>query len=242
MVQAISRAAGILRLVAESPSGLRLYELADLMDLKRTTVFNLADTLVEEGFLTREPDTRYVIGPAVGELYRNGGENRNKLHIESELSRFFLNFSEATIVLTELRNSDIRACLYMPRDCGGKAQYPADMTLNPYFTVCGLIFFAYAPDEDLGGLRVRHPFEYRGLEGWSSFANFQRAVNLTRKNGFAESPMTPEGEIKFGIPVFDADGMLRQAITFSVYDLEYWQPKRKELLQDLFALAKRLEA
>lgn len=157
------------------------------------------------------------------------------------LVSFFLKFSETTIVWTELRNNDIRASLYMPRDCSGRPQYPTDMTLNPYFTVCGLIFFAYAPDEDLGGLRVRHPFEYRGLEGWGSFENFQNAVALARRNGYAESPMTPEGEIKFGIPVFDTDGMLRRSITFSVYDPEYWEPRREELLKDLFALADRLE-
>ena len=79
MVQAISRAANILKLVADSPDGLRLFELADLMDLKRTTVFNLADTLVQEGLLSREPDTRYVLGPTVGELYRNGGGKRREL-------------------------------------------------------------------------------------------------------------------------------------------------------------------
>lgn len=89
MVQAISRAAKILRLVAESSDGLRLYELAGLIGLKRTTVFNLADTLVQEGLLSREPDTRYILGPTVGQLYRNGGEKRHKSQNESELSQFF---------------------------------------------------------------------------------------------------------------------------------------------------------
>ena len=76
MVQAVVRASKILQLVAESSDGLRLYELADLMGLKRTTVFNLADTLVEEELLTRDRDTRYLIGPAVGKLYRSGGEKK----------------------------------------------------------------------------------------------------------------------------------------------------------------------
>jgi DNA-binding IclR family transcriptional regulator len=242
MVQAVVRASKILKLVAESSDGLRLYELADLMGLKRTTVFNLADTLVEEELLTRDQDTRYLIGPAVGKLYRSGGEKRLYQNLEIELTNFYRKFPEATLVLTELGNNDIRALLYMPRDCDGKPQYPADMTLNPYFTVCGLIFFAFAPDDDLGGLRVRHPFEFRGLEGWGSFERFQEAVRLTRDNGYAESPMTPEGEIKFGIPVFSASGLLRWAITFSVYDLELWLPRRDELLNDLLELAGKIGA
>ena len=74
MIQVLSRTTEILKYVAESDKGLRLYELTELMGLKRSTVHNVASSMVHEGLLLKS-GSNYQIGPLIKELYLTQREN-----------------------------------------------------------------------------------------------------------------------------------------------------------------------
>ncbi len=62
----IQHAFGILQAIAESGKALSLAEIADMVDVHRSTVSRLVGTLVEMGFVTRNSDsTRYMLGPSL---------------------------------------------------------------------------------------------------------------------------------------------------------------------------------
>ncbi|WP_423459900.1 IclR family transcriptional regulator [Ottowia sp. VDI28] len=67
--QAVRRAAGILRAIAQANAGgSTLAEVSRRMDLPRSTVHRILGCLVEEGFVERATDRLYRMGPLIHEL------------------------------------------------------------------------------------------------------------------------------------------------------------------------------
>ncbi len=241
MVQAISRALAIVRLVADSEDGLRLYELAERMELKRSTVYNLADTLVKEGVLTKRPDTRYQLGSMIRELSLKQCAKQKRRHLEAVLLELHGQYPAATIVYSQMSGSDIVGKIHIPPGAGENVQYPDNMQLNPYTTVCGLLYWAHLADDTLQGLRHKYPFEYWGADSWGLESSWSEAVVVARCAGYAESPATPESILKFGIPVFEQGGSLDGVITFSFSEnKQQWNAQRAGILAGLAAAAERI--
>lgn len=67
-IRAVGRAIAVLRAVAESPSGLKLGELARAVDLPRPTVHRIVQSLQEEGVLFFTVDGRVRTGPELTRL------------------------------------------------------------------------------------------------------------------------------------------------------------------------------
>jgi hypothetical protein len=65
------------------------------------------------------------------------------------------------------------------------------MQLNPYNTVCGLLYFGFLSEVMLQEIKRQHPFEHWGYDTWKT-----NGPRLNRsegpKNGFSESPATPK--------------------------------------------------
>jgi len=216
MIQSLNRAFEIIRYVAAADDGIRLRELADLCGLKKTTVYNLAETLVEEGMLQKVADSRYMLGPMVTELYLLQRGHKNLPRLAAAMVELHKRYPIAGMVYAELGQNDIFARINLPSGTPGKVEYPDSVTLNPYWTVCGLLFFALMPDESLNGLRLRYPFEYIGIETWKSEAAWQQQVAQTKQNDWSETPhLVPPDYFKVGMPVRDCNGNLRGTLTFN---------------------------
>lgn len=67
-VQAIARAASMLRALEATPAGLGLGELAAEVGLAKSTVHRLAGALAEEGLVARGADGKVRLGPALAGL------------------------------------------------------------------------------------------------------------------------------------------------------------------------------
>ena len=239
MIQSLERAVKILRLVAESGDGIRLCDLARACEMKRNTIFNLADTLVSECLLAKTADGKYIIGDMILELA--GGQKRNSylLIVEKELRALHLKYPGAAIFYSELGNTDIIAKLHFERTHTGKAVYPDGMTLNPYLTVAGLAFFAFSTEERLVSLRAKNPFDYHGLNVWCSMDKFMAQVEMARRKGYAETPhVTPRTEFKVGIPIRTRDGGMTGAVTFHLFNADGLN--EREILREVMAGAETI--
>lgn len=69
LVPAVSRAVRVLTVLAESPSGATLSEIAKSARLSKSTASNLLRTMAMEGMLLQDPDSRrFAFGPLLVEL------------------------------------------------------------------------------------------------------------------------------------------------------------------------------
>ncbi|OGV35359.1 MAG: hypothetical protein A2020_06465 [Lentisphaerae bacterium GWF2_45_14] len=237
MIQSIGKAVKILRFAAESKSGIRLCELSRACEMSRNTVYNLAETLVQEGLLAKTAESRYIIGETIGEL---AGKSTGRLEkAEKILRRLHLKYPDSHIFYSELGASDVIVRFHYTPGRPGIAVYPDTMTLPLYLTVGGLVFLAFAPDEKLVALRMKNPFEYHGLQAWGTMGKFADGLESARKKGYAETPgIVPETTFKVGMPVWDKSGMIASAITFDLKNFE--KSKRKETLGDVSKTASEI--
>ena len=53
MIQSFSRCIEILKIVADSPDGIKLADIARITKLKYTTVYNLVSSMMKEGMIRR---------------------------------------------------------------------------------------------------------------------------------------------------------------------------------------------
>ncbi len=61
-IQSVARASQILLWIADHPRGATAKEIAEAQDLALPTAYHLLNTLVDEGFLAKDADRRYIFG------------------------------------------------------------------------------------------------------------------------------------------------------------------------------------
>ncbi|OGV59136.1 MAG: hypothetical protein A2X49_02250 [Lentisphaerae bacterium GWF2_52_8] len=241
MIQAINRAAMILRLVSGNPNGLRLCELSRGCGLKRNTIYNLADTLVKEGFLIKDGKGNYRVGGTMASLLAAQNEGTFFGKIESSLSELHLRHKGSCIYYSELGPSGITARLHYPVNEPGKAQRLENVSLPLYLTVAGLVFLAFAGEERIGAICNMEPFDLNGLKAWGSMNTLLKQVELARKNGYSETPaLLPREQFKIGLPVWESEGVLAGALTFDHHKAD--SRTRKEMLRDALKTIKGIRA
>jgi DNA-binding IclR family transcriptional regulator len=70
LIQSVSRALRVLEQVVQSDRPLPVKVVARRCGLKLSTAYHLVRTLSHEGYLTRQADGSYGIGPQVAERFR----------------------------------------------------------------------------------------------------------------------------------------------------------------------------
>ena len=121
MVQSLLKAIDILRLIAGSENGMRLNEIAEAFDMKKTTVHNLIRTLRARGFLEKDSANRFIPGPAVQELASMRIRSRMLACAGAELRKLSRRFPEAVLTFSEITPSTVICRLRMSPDRGTPA-------------------------------------------------------------------------------------------------------------------------
>ena len=201
MIQVLSRTSEILRHVADSNGGLRLFELTELMGLKRSTVHNVASSLVHEGMLYKDENSKYQLGPLIKELYLLQQQNEFSRSVREIMLKFAYLVKNSHLTFAKFgQNEIVEHCRITP-DQPYKIRSMEGYTLNPYFTVSGILHFAFLSNSNLNLLKMRHPFIPRGLELWKDEKIFNEAVEACRKRGYALLPIDPPEMFRLGIAV-----------------------------------------
>jgi DNA-binding IclR family transcriptional regulator len=201
MIQAISRGVEILRYVSESQRGLRLYELTELMNLKRSTVHNLASSLIGEGLLRKDDESRYQLGELIGELYLKQQSSFLSESIKQEMLRLSALVPGTSLTFAKFGQNEIIEVFRITPDLPYKIVAPQGSVLNPYFTVSGILHFAFLPESKTSLLKMRYPFIPKGQELWLKEARFLSEIENTRERGYALMPLDPPNVFRLGIPV-----------------------------------------
>lgn len=239
MIQAVQRAAQILRFASENGDGIRLCDLSRKCMLPRNTIYNLANTLVREGLLFKTIDNKYMTGNFFTELASKHIERKTLKSLEKYLAELHLEYPNSSIYYSELGDADITGRFHFTATAPGKIIQLEGSTLNPYLTVAGLIFFAFAPEEKMNGILMKNPFEYTGLNAWGSMEKFQQCVGRTRKNGYSQTPeLTPSADLKLGIPVWKKPENLGGAITLHIKNTNLGK-NTDRILKELSASAEK---
>ncbi|MDD5728353.1 MAG: helix-turn-helix domain-containing protein [Victivallales bacterium] len=226
MIQVLSRTAEILKFVAESPEGLRLYELTELMELKRSTVHNLTSSLLHEGLLEKDQDSRYQLGPLFRELYDIQRKNEFYGCIKKRMLHLAALVKGSSLTYAQFGNGEIIEFFRIVPDQPRKIHTIEGGVLNPYFTVGGILHFAFLPESKRNLLTMHHPFIPKGQELWGNEQALSQAVADCRKRHYGLMPLDPPEMLRLGIPVMQ-NGNFAGSLTWAKHN---FTNEEKELM------------
>ncbi|MEP7056513.1 MAG: IclR family transcriptional regulator [Caldimonas sp.] len=204
---AVSRALTLLERLAGAREPMSLARLATDLALPKSSVHGLCSTLVSFGYLRRQSDGAFMIGPRVmglAEAFVSGtdvAQEFNALWADSGSTL------DETVVLSVLSGGD---ALYVgvrnsARPLG--LAFNVGMRLPAYLTGSGKAMLAQRPAEDVrrlyaAGLQIRLT-----RKGPRDVEALLKELALTRRRGYSvDDEAVREGVCSFGAPVFDASG------------------------------------
>lgn len=239
-VQSVSRAARLLMLVAGKTTENTNAALAAAAGLAVPTTHHLLSTLVAEGFLYRDAEARYSLGPKVAVL-------AGALEAENDAPRFLAGGLTAlveatgeTSYLAMWRLGGVRLVAAAPGTHAVQVAVPPD---GPYrhahARASGKLFLAHLPTEALDAYLEDHPLERLTGNTLTDRASLDANLAGIRSQGYS----VEEEEFQHGVccvsaPVLDA-GVVIAAFTISV-PTSRWHADRERLIAETVRVAQSM--
>ena len=210
-VPAVSRALSLLDRLAQQREPMSLARLANELALPKSSVHGLCNTLMSFGYLRRQPDGAFLIGPRVmslAEAFVAGtdvAQEFNALWADHRADHRAA--PDETVVLSVLSGGD---ALYMAVRNSARPlglSFTVGMRLPAYLSGSGRAMLAFCPPDEVrrlyaDGLTVRLT-----RKGPRDVEALIKELKATRKRGHSvDDESVREGVYSFGAPVFDASG------------------------------------
>ena len=244
VIQSVQRAVDIINCFEDITTERSLSELSTMLDLNKSTVHGILNTLHNNNFVRQNQRGKYMLGQAL----------LRKYHFADSAKRSFL-MEEAREDMTHLANAyRVSAGIFMlefgelvlvNRILPEKEMYTitsiSESYLNPlYCTASGKLLLSFLSSEELEKYIQRHEFIALSPKSITSREALLENLELIRSNGFSEE----NEELGLGVaaisaPILDAEGNLFG--TVSVTGLTFHiDEHRPEIIFDLKTLTRKL--
>ena len=147
-IQSLARADTILSAVMNNREAMPLSKLTETLGLNKTTVFNLAESLVVLGFLMRTVNPKgYKLGLRCLELGRQVSKNLPILELSRPVLHELCKSTEETVNLAMPYFQEVFLAEALQSQHGVRATTYAGARSNYHSTACGKVLLAFFPDE-----------------------------------------------------------------------------------------------
>jgi DNA-binding IclR family transcriptional regulator len=206
-VPAVTRALTLLDRLAQQREPMSLAQLTSELALPKSSVHGLCNTLMSFGYLRRQPDGSFLIGPRVmslAEAFVSGTD------VAQEFNALWVDVGaapEETVVLSVLSGGD---ALYVAVRNSARPlglAFNVGMRLPAYLSGSGKANLAARPPDEVRKLYAGGLLTHLTNKGPRSIESLLKELAQTRKRGYSVDDETVrEGVYSFGAPVFDATG------------------------------------
>jgi DNA-binding IclR family transcriptional regulator len=207
LVPAVTRALALLDRLAQQREPMSLAQLTSELALPKSSVHGLCNTLVSFGYLRRQPDGAFLIGPRVmslAEAFVSGTD------VAQEFNALWADAGaapEETVVLSVLSGTD---ALYVAVRNSARPlglAFNVGMRLPAYLSGSGKAMLAHQEPDAVRKLFAGGLPTHLTRKGPREIGGLLKELALTRKRGYSVDDETVrEGVYSFGAPVFDATG------------------------------------
>ncbi|MCR8644032.1 IclR family transcriptional regulator [Paenibacillus sp. N1-5-1-14] len=241
-VPALEKANDILLLIAQFPSELKMMDLSKQLNIHKSSMFSLLNTMEILGWIVRNADSTYGLGVQMGMLgmcYSNNNSLIHSFHREAAISRELLG---ETIQLAKLEQQDV---LYLAKE---EAPTPVKLASHPgmklpaHATALGKCMLARLDQAKLTQLYPVEEATLKVLTPYTLSTTRQLKQELTeiRVNGYAlDQQESVEGFQCVAAPIVQANGQVVAAVSCSM-PKHVWEHKEQAVIREIVSLAERL--
>ena len=209
LVPAVTRALSLLDRLAQQREPMSLAQLTSELALPKSSVHGLCNTLMSFGYLRRQPDGAFLIGPRVmslAEAFVSGTD------VAQEFNALWTDAGaapEETVVLSVLSGGD---ALYVAVRNSARPlglAFNVGMRLPAYLSGTGRAMLAYREPDEVRKLYAAGLGTRLTAKGPRELGGLMKELALTAKRGYSiDDESVREGVYSFGAPVFDASGQV----------------------------------
>jgi len=207
LVPAVTRALSLLDLLARQCEPMSLTRLTSELALPKSSVHGLCNTLVSFGYLRRQGDGTFLIGPRVMSLAEVFVAGIDAAHEFNALWAELGTAPEETVVLSVLSGTD---ALYVAVRNSARPlglAFNVGMRLPAHLSGSGKAMLAHRPPEAVRELFAAGLPPHLTRKGAREVEGLLRELALVRKRGYSiDDECVREGVYSFGAPVFGASG------------------------------------
>ncbi|UOQ44291.1 IclR family transcriptional regulator [Halobacillus salinarum] len=238
-VPAIERVNGILNLIATQPSKLRLIDISKELEINKSTMYSLLNTLETLGWIVKEKGDTYSLGPSLGGLsaaYFRQFNILQSFYLESEKS---IDRISENIQLGILDGGNV---VYLAKKEGSSplrlATYPG-MKFPAYASAIGK---AQLSKYDLEELKTLYPYELEAKTPYTldNLDSLWEEMKTIKEKGYASE--SQEGAMGFyciAAPVYNHANEIIAGVSFTMLE-NSWKEKQIAARDEIIDLAQRL--
>ncbi|MDQ0857853.1 IclR family transcriptional regulator [Bacillus sp. V2I10] len=239
-VPAIEKANSVLNLIAREPSQLRLIDISKSLEINKSTMYSLLNTLETLGWVVKEKGDTYSLGPSLGALsaayfrqfnilqsfYLEAAKSVNKLHENIQLG--ILDGGNVVYLAKEDRNSPVR----LVTDPG--MHFPA------HASAIGKIQLSQYNYEQLEKLYLEKQLEKKTPYTITDIDELWTQLEKAKIQGYIYE--SQEGALGFfcvAAPIYNHEGKIIAGVSFTMLE-NSWNTKRETAREEIIDLAQRL--
>lgn len=242
LVPALWRGIRVLELLATTPRAWTLTEIAQELDIAKSSVHGLCTTLADAGLIERGTDGGYRLGVKVVDLanarLRSTDLPTEFYSIWGELGAFR---SQAAVVsVRDGADSVYVACRNSTQPLG--VTFRIGMRLPACCTATGKAFLSTLPEEAIHDLYTRHDFVRLTDKSVADASALVEQLREVRARGYSiDDGETREHMCSFGAPVYDQPGDSASAgVAISYFKADLTPSRAEEASQTIRWVAKQL--
>lgn len=240
---AAGRSLEVLKIVAKSGGSVALADLAQLMELPKTTLHRICGQLREIGFLAQDTDEKaYAVGPALRALAfdtLNNGVIRGLRHqVLAELAQQV----GETCNFTTLDGIEV---VYLDRV---ESRWPLRLSLEVgsrvpiHCTASGKLYLAMLPSDAADKILAQIEMEKVTEKTCTSKRALKEELTLIRERGYSiDTEEFVSGLVAMAVPIKNADGVTRAALSVHAPTTRMPIKRIMEWHKPLMTAAKRME-
>ncbi|MFE8697358.1 IclR family transcriptional regulator [Cytobacillus sp. FJAT-53684] len=244
MVKSVSRALDIIMLVSRKKVGLGVTEIANQMDINKSSVYRILSTLVQYGYIEQDKDTeRYKLGYKFLEVSSRLLES---IDLRTEAKPFLQELEKETNEVIHLVVYDQGEVVYIEKLDGNEAlrmHSKVGKRAPMHCTSVGKAILAHLPSA-----LVQDIIERKGLPSHTDKTITDKDVFLeelaeVRSKGFALDLQENEyGITCIAVPLFDHLGKVAAAVSISGPSIRMTEERLKQLQPRMIEIGKQISA
>ena len=244
MVKYVSRALDIIAFVGEKKGGLGVTEIANRMDINKSSVYRILSTLVQYGYIEQEEETsRYKLGYKFLEVSSRLLES---IDIRKEAFPYLQQLENETNEVIHLVVYDQGEVVYIEKLDGGETlrmHSKVGKRAPMHCTSVGKAILAHLPDEVVLDVLSR-----KGMPAHTSYTitnqeQFLKELQFVRERGYAlDNEENEYGITCMAVPLFDHTGKVISAMSISGPSIRMTEERLQLLSTRLICIGKKLSA